>query len=262
MNKSQKLVIANWKMSPKSIAEAKKLFMTVALSVPRGLRLVVMPPTLYFYELRKQYTGSSILFGLQNVFSEREGSFTGETSPAMAQYIGATHVLVGHSERRAQGETDQVVAKKVNLALASRLTVVLCIGEQKRDSVGDYLLDLKKQLLSALVSVSLSQLKNIVIAYEPIWAIGKGVGFAMKPEDVHETSLFIRKTLHERYLAKKEVFSIPILYGGSVGPENVYDLVYKGEVDGVLVGQQSTNPKAFVEILKIVGRGSNKKIIF
>ncbi len=262
MNKGQKFVVGNWKMGPKSIAEAKKLFMAIAPSIPRGVRTIVLPPTLYFYELRKQYTGSSVLFGLQNIFSEREGSFTGETGVLMAQNIGATHVLIGHSERRAQGETDELVARKVTLALASRLVVILCIGEKERDSHGEYLAILKKQLLSALVSVTFSQLKNIMIAYEPVWAIGKGADFSMKPGDVHEAVLLIRKILHERYLGKKEVFSVPILYGGSVVPENASALVYKGEVDGLLVGHQSLDVRAFTEILKIVGKGGEKKLVF
>lgn len=252
MKRCSQFVVANWKLNPPTIADAKKLFVQVKKSASsmRGVRIVICPPTLYLAELRKFYVGRKIAFGAQDVFWETSGSHTGEIAPSMIKSVGGAYVIVGHSERRARGETNEMVQKKVLAALAEKLTVVLCIGEKERDKNGEYLSFLKEELNEALVGVEALSLKRIVIAYEPIWAIGKSAVHALTPERMHEMSLFIRKVLTEKY-DKASALSVPVLYGGSVEPGNADALLANGDIDGFLVGHASLDATSFSSILEI-----------
>jgi triosephosphate isomerase (TIM) len=184
------------------------------------------------------------------VFFETKGSYTGEVSAPMLASIGTEYVIVGHSERRARGENNEIVNRKVRVALLEGIDVVLCIGEEARDHGGEYLLFLTEELISALSGLKKDSLKHIAIAYEPIWAIGKTSKDAMKPSDMHEMSLFIRKILTDRY-DRATALSVPILYGGSVEVENSETLLRGGEIDGFLVGHASLDPESFKEILAL-----------
>lgn len=237
------LVVANWKLQPKNLKEAEKIIS--GYSLPRGLSVVVCPPSVYIYPLRKANKGR-IMFGAQNVFYEKEGAFTGEISVGMIEDVGASYALVGHAERRALGETDEEVAKKVGLVARSGLKVVLCVGERERDEHGFYLNNLKSQLERGLKEITPALLKNVVVAYEPLWAIGASV--AITPRDLQETTLYLKKVLHSLY--KEKGFSVPILYGGSVSSDNASSFVDSGEVDGLLVGRESLKPKSFNAILE------------
>lgn len=175
------------------------------------------------------------------------GAHTGEVSGATLQNIGATHVIVGHSERREQGEDDHIVATKIQQALRSNLKVILCIGERERDPHGGYLAFLSEQITSALGGVSEKDYKNILIAYEPIWAIGKNADSAITGESLEETVLYIRKILKER-VDEKAFAHIKILYGGSVSAINIANLVVP-HIEGFLVGRASTHPDSLKELL-------------
>jgi len=251
MKKGKGYVIANWKMNPGTIGDAKKLFLDIkdVASRLRNVRVVIAPPVPFLAEIHNLYTGSQLEFAVQNTSSEERGSFTGEMSVEMAKSVGAEYTIVGHSERRAMGETYEEINKKVLAALAHKLTVVLCVGEKDRDSQGDYLSFLEEELGSALIGVPSASLKNILIAYEPVWAIGKKGKDAMEPRDVQETVLFLRKILAQMY-DKKSAFSIRFLYGGSVEPENTEDLLQGGGVSGFLVGHASLEACSFLPILK------------
>lgn len=250
MKKRKRFVVANWKLNPETLAEAKRLFAGIkkAASGLEHVTTVVCPPAVYLAELKKGYRGKKVALGAQDVFFERMGSYTGETSPAMVANIGATYAIIGHSERRANGETDADVRKKVAAATAEKLTAIVCIGESERDEQGAYLSFIREQLRTGLADVSERASKRIIIAYEPIWAIGKTGDDAIQPSDLHETVLFIRKILNEQF-EKKTAFSIPILYGGSVERENAGVLFEQGEVDGHLVGHASLDPEEFRDIL-------------
>ncbi|MCW9054509.1 MAG: triose-phosphate isomerase [Candidatus Pacebacteria bacterium] len=253
----KKLIIANWKMNPQSAADAKRLFAEVKQMASKlaKVQTVIAPPSIYLPILSSLYRGHRILLSAQNMFWEEKGSYTGEVSPKMLKDIGATYVILGHSERRAQGEDDQAVNRKVLAALKAGITPVVCVGESDRDHrEGTHLTFLRSQITKALKGVSERQLVRIVIAYEPIWAIGKGEGAAMQPDELHETVLFIRKIITELY--KKQVaFRLPVIYGGSVEPGNVATLLAEGEVDGLLVGHASLSAKSFNEILKFAQGG-------
>jgi triosephosphate isomerase len=247
----KKLVVANWKMNPGAFSEAKKLFSSVyklVLSL-RHTQTVVCPPAIYLDPLRHLSRSNRIALGAQDCFYEDYGAYTGQSSPVMLKNIGARFVIVGHSERRALGEDDATVGRKVAAAVRHGLTVILCIGESRRDNDGLYWAFLKNELEEGLRHVSDKDLARIVIAYEPIWAIGKGAE-AMAPRELLETSLYIRKVL--RSIFGESGLSVPILYGGSVSPENTAALLEEGQVQGLLVGRQSLDAKAFGEILDIV----------
>lgn len=250
--KNKKIIIANWKMNPTSKVEAKKLFNGIkktAVSL-RNVDTIICPPFIYLSELKKLYSGKKIAIGAQNVFGEVKGSFTGEINASQLKDMGATYVIIGHSERRALGETDEMVNDKLVLALKEGLNVILCIGESERDSHGKYLHFLREQITSAFLKVKPNDLSNIMIAYEPIWAIGKTGDDAITPQKLHETTLFIKRVLMDLY-NKKVAMDTSIIYGGSVEPENTEALLSDGEVQGFLVGHASLDAKSFGEILNI-----------
>lgn len=251
MRKGNVYVIANWKMNPDTWVAAKELFLGVkkAASRVRKVNTVICPPFVYLSELINSYSGRSISFGVQDVHFEQKGSYTGEVSASQVRSVGATYAIVGHSERRALGETNEMINKKVLSALSEKLTVILCIGERDRDRQGEYLAFLRDELLGALEGVSKAALKNILITYEPIWAIGKTSEEAMKPHDVHGTVLFLRKLLAEKY-DKKIALELPILYGGSVEPENAGALLEEGDVNGFLIGHSGLSVSDFTAILE------------
>ncbi len=252
MSKNKKLIIANWKLNPNSLKEAKKLFSDIKKTASKTSKIqtVICPPFVYINELNKMYSGHRIEIGAQNVFWENKGKYTGEISPSALKSVGAKYVIVGHSEARALGESNADVNKKVNIVLKTGLKVVLCIGESKRDSQALYLKFLKEELESALSDVPKNHLKNLIITYEPIWAIGKTADDAVSPHQMYEMYIFIKKILTELY-GKFSASNVPIIYGGSAEPGNVEELLTQGEVDGFLVGHASLEAQQFNEILKI-----------
>ena len=169
----------------------------------------------------------------------------------MVKSFGATFSIIGHSERRAQGETEEMVRVQIKHAAAAGLTPILCIGESERDPAGAYLGTIAGQLRSALDGFKKDGVPKLVVAYEPVWAIGKSANDAMKGADLREMSIFIKKTLAEQF-EKKAAMRIPILYGGSVEASNARALLDEGDVSGFLVGHASAEVDSFVEILKAV----------
>jgi len=250
MNKNKILIVANWKMNPDTVEKAKEIFKETEKSVVglRNAKVVVCPPFVYLSDLEK-INNSKIVLGAQDMFWEEAGSFTGEISSKMLK--GEGYVILGHSERRELGETDEMVAKKISSAIKAGLCPILCVGEKERDTHGEYLHFLRAQIKNSLGKLPKKLLNKIIIAYEPVWAIGKGDEEAMKPADIHETTLFIKKVLADIYDQKVAV-SVPILYGGSVSYNNAKDIITDGEVQGLLVGRESLNPKKFGELLKVV----------
>lgn len=248
----KRLVVANWKMNPETSSEAVKLFEGIkgGASKLKNVDTVIAPPFVFLPAVAQKYRGNKIAFAAQNVSQEKNGSYTGEISVAMLKDLNVDYVIVGHSERRAIGETNEMVNKKIKMALTNGLSAILCIGEHERDSSAEYLSFLKEELTVGLQSISKAQLKHLVIAYEPLWAIGKSKDDAMRPEQVHEMVIFIRKILVEQF-GKPAAMAVSVLYGGSVEAENAEELLKHGEVSGFLVGHASLQAKSFNEILKI-----------
>lgn len=254
----KKLVIANWKMNPETLADARALVLAsrAAAKGVKAVSLVVCPPLLYLADLVKEFgkgpKASRMVFGAQNSHSEKSGAYTGEVSPTMLRTAGVEYVILGHSERRAQGETDLAIQKKVAAALKAGLSVVLCMGESRRDDQGEYLHVIEGQVKDTIPQLPRKQLDKITIAYEPLWAIGANAPGAATPEEVFGTTIFIRKMLTE-VVGKDLAMKMPILYGGSVDAENAGPMLAKGGVHGLLVGRQSLNPKDFANLLSAVG---------
>jgi triosephosphate isomerase len=246
----KKIIIGNWKMYPVSVKDAQEKFKGIkkVASTLRNVQTVICPPFVYASDLRKLVTGHRCVVGAQNAWTENEGAYTGEVSPAMVASLKLTYVILGHSERRALGETDELVNKKVTGAIKAGLTVVLCVGESERDPDGEYLKYISSQIKIALKGVTKKDLARIIVAYEPIWAIGKHALRAASTDDALEVSILIKKTLAELYA--KEGSTVAILYGGSVDAKNAWEFLMKSHVDGLLVGRASLDPKVFGEILK------------
>ena len=246
----KKLIIGNWKMYPKSVKEARDTFTAIrkVSATLRDVQTVVCPPALYLGDLKKLITGHRAVLGAQNSWLENEGAYTGEISPAQLASMGVLYTIIGHSERRAIGETDELINKKVIGGLKAGLTVVLCVGERVRDMDGEYLKFIQAQLVADLAGVTKKDLAKLVIAYEPIWAIGKNALRAASPEDALEVSIFIKRTLADLYGKSGE--AVLILYGGSVDAKNSAEFLAKSNIDGLLVGRASLDAKVFGSILK------------
>lgn len=247
---TKKLIIGNWKMYPASMKDAKAKFTGIkkVASTLRTVQTVVCPPFVYTSELKKLVTGHRCVVGAQNTWFENEGAYTGEVSPAMLASLGLGYVIIGHSERRAMGESDELVNKKVLAVVKVGITAVLCVGESERDPDGEYMKHIAWQLKTALHGVQKKDLARIVIAYEPIWAIGKNAIRPASTDDALEVSIFIKKTLADLY-GGKDGASVLVLYGGSVDAKNAWEFLLKSQVDGLLVGRASLDPKVFGEIL-------------
>jgi triosephosphate isomerase len=249
MKKIKKLVVGNWKMNPKTVAEAKKIVGEVkrAMLGVKNVEAVVCPPFVYLPVLAP-LTSKNVLLGAQNAFAEPLGAHTGEVSFAQLPQFKVGFVIVGHSERRVMGETDESVNKKVLAVTGERMTAILCVGEKIRDKQGDYFATVREQIVSDLKNFSKKSLDDLVIAYEPVWAIG--ARDSMAPREIHEMFIFIKKVLRDLYGTLGD--SVRILYGGSVFPENAGEIIRDGFVQGLLVGRDSLNSKSFVEIIREV----------
>lgn len=247
---AKRLIIANWKMNPATFAEAKAIAEATKRTAARAknTRVVICPPALYLRELSAGSRGG-VSWGVQDVFYEERGAYTGEMSVAMAKNAGATFAILGHSERRRLGETDALIAKKVAAALSLKLTPILCIGEHERDTAGNYVSVIRAELTEGLSEISASDIPRVVVAYEPVWAIGKRAAEAITPTDLHEVTIFIKKVLAER-LDRTHALKVRVLYGGAVEVDNVRALLQGGDVDGLLVGHASLDMKEFPLVIK------------
>jgi triosephosphate isomerase len=250
MNK--KIIVANWKMNPKSVGEAEKLFKSIKKSSTKGVDTVVCAPFPYLSALKKVGTISSCALGAQNVHFEKEGAFTGEVSVSMLNSFGAKYCIVGHSERRAMGEEDGEIAKKILALTKAKIAPILCVGERERDHSGFYLNTVKEQVNIGLSLIPKTLYKNIVIAYEPVWAIGSGATRPATPAECHEMIIFIRKCVSD-ISTSAIAHQMRVIYGGSANEKEAHDFFTVGMADGLLVGRASLNAKNFGEIIKIAG---------
>lgn len=249
-----KLIIGNWKMFPASLNDAKTIFAGIKKHA-RGIthaKVIICPPSVYAGQLVLLAAKTKILIGGQDCYKEDEGAYTGEVSPKALHAIGATYVILGHSERRAMGETDSDISEKISAAIRNKLTVILCVGEKARDEHGGYFNEVSTELRSSLHAFPKSEAKRLIVAYEPIWAIGSKAKRVATPADFREMSILIRRTLTE-YFGKKDAFAVPILYGGSVDDRNAEGFLRDGGADGLLIGRVSLDP----EKLGIIIRSAN-----
>jgi triosephosphate isomerase len=239
-------IAANWKMN-KTISETKD-FLSNFINEVRGIQdvdIVIAPPFTSLAVAAEELSNTNIKLAAQNVFYEEKGAYTGEISPLMLIDVGCKYVIVGHSERRQYfNETDEIVNKKVLASKKAGLGVILCVGENlKEREQGETFSILEREVDRGL---SETDSEKIVIAYEPIWAIG--TGRTATPEQAQEAHEFIRERLRIKYGNKAD--NICIIYGGSVTPENIDSLMACKDLDGVLVGGASLKVESFVRIVK------------
>jgi triosephosphate isomerase len=243
------LIAGNWKMF-KTVAEtvafvrdARELVKGVA-----GAEIVVAPPFTAVHAAATAASGANIAIASQDLYWEREGAFTGEISPVMVKEAGATYAIVGHSERRRLfGETDAIVNRKTLAAIAVGLTPIVCIGEtlEERER-GEMLAVLDRQIKDGLDQLTAEQVGALVVAYEPVWAIGTGrTATAAQAGEAHA---HIRKRLRQ-WFGADAADRCRILYGGSVKPDNIGELIAEADVDGALVGGASLDPRVFADIV-------------
>ena len=210
-------------------------------------QMVVIPPYTALSGVRRELENSPIKIGAQNLYWEEKGAFTGEVSAPMLKNAGCEFVVIGHSERRQYfGETNETVNKKIRAALAAGLMPIMCIGESLEERETEKTIDkVKTQIEEGLGGLETDEIKRIIIAYEPIWAIGTGL--TATPEQAEEVHAFIRAQLSEKYGNETSACAI-ILYGGSVKPANTYSLLKEKDIDGALVGGASLKADSFVDI--------------
>jgi triosephosphate isomerase len=256
MNPRKKLIAGNWKMN-KAPADGAALVAEIVTAVGKltDVDIVVCPPFTGLESAAKALDGSTVKLGAQNMHPEASGAFTGEISAGMLRALFATHVILGHSERRAYfAETDAFINQKVLVALKNQLKPILCVGETLAErEAGSTLKVVQTQLEAGLDGVNNEQGASVVIAYEPVWAIGTGkVATTDQAQEVHAFIRGLLKNLFTEPVARK----IRILYGGSMKPANAPELLAQKDIDGGLIGGASLEARSFVELIKAAGIAS------
>jgi triosephosphate isomerase len=240
------LIAGNWKMNLNK-ADAVALAQGVA-AAPAECDVLICPSHVYLDAVCAAVKDSSVAVGSQDVYFEAGGAFTGETSTDMLKDLGCQFAILGHSERRnVIGECDALINKKVHATLNAGLVAVLCVGELLEEREAGKTIDVvKSQFEGSLVNVTAEQMKNVVVAYEPVWAIGTGK--TASPEQAQEVHADLRKIIASHY-NQDVADSVRILYGGSVKPDNAAELMSQPDIDGALVGGASLKADSFAAII-------------
>ena len=250
MMKRLPFIAGNWKMN-KTVEEAFVLArgLKASLSGVKDVEVAIAPPFTALYPLRQELKGSFIRLAAQTLFWEEKGAFTGEISPLMLKEIGCDYVIIGHSERRQYfGETDESVNRKIKAAFKADLKVIFCIGETLTEREGEKtFLVIERQVKGGLKDLGAKEVEAIVIAYEPVWAIGTGQ--TATPGQAEEVHRFIRQRMEGLY-SREISEGIRIQYGGSVTPENIKGLMDQEDIDGALVGGASLKAETFSGIVR------------
>jgi triosephosphate isomerase (TIM) len=246
-----KIVAGNWKMNY-TITEGLQFINDLNLLLKKKssykAKIIIIPPFTHLFEFVRNFSGSNLLFGAQNLYEKEKGAYTGEISAAMVKSTGADYVVIGHSERRQYfNETNIQLAAKVGLALKNSLCPIYCCGETLDQRNNKVLFDVvKEQIEVGLFALTNEEFKKIIIAYEPVWAIGTGV--VATPEQAQEMHAFIRELIKTRY-GNEIAGQTSVLYGGSVKASNASELFLLPDVDGGLVGGASLVANEFYDII-------------
>lgn len=241
------IIAGNWKMN-NTIKEGLKLVEEIkSFTLNENVEAVVCAPFISLLEIKKSLENTNIKLGAQNMHWEDRGAYTGEVSPLMLKEMGVDYCIIGHSERRQYfNETDETVNKKIKSAISHGIKPIVCVGETLKQREANMEKEaVKTQILKAFEDIDERFLENIVIAYEPIWAIGTGK--TASSDDANDMISFIRETIGEKYGEKKSL--IRIQYGGSVKPSNIKELMNKSEIDGALVGGASLKAQDFADLI-------------
>ena len=256
----KKLIVGNWKMNPETAEEAKRIASGI-VKFSKNIKkteVVVCPPILFISAVAEASKKTKVSIGAQDAFYEPKGAYTGSISVDMLKRIGVKYVILGHSERRELGETDELVNKKIKVCLKNNVTPIVCVGEKTRDAHGYYLAFMKKEIEHSLAGIKRKDLKDIVIAYEPVWAVGNKALKAISAEDLSEMVIYIKRTLADLF-GQSAALSVRILYGGSVNKENAGEFFYGGGLSGLLVGRDSLDIKKFADIITLTEEAASMK---
>lgn len=250
----KKIVVANWKMNPTDGKTAVSWFKKIQGTAHKhgnSVETVICPPAVYLQSLQELVHDRSCVLGAQDCFWEASGSYTGEISPEMIFNARARYVIVGHSEQRALGETDEIINRKIAKILQYPLSVIICVGEKKRFDNGAHFKEIKKQVTECLQGIPLKFYDRIIIAYEPVWAIGASAKRSATAQEAFEMITVIKRSIAE--ITKNQSFAhmVPVLYGGSSNSENANEFLTAGGADGLLVGRASLDPKEFGKMIII-----------
>ena len=250
MSQRRPLIAGNWKMYKtwKEAAETASRLADLIRDV-KDVDIMIAPSFTSLAPVSEVLEGSPVSLGAQTLHFEEEGAFTGEISPGMISACGCTHVIIGHSERRQYfGETDETVNRRIACAVKHRLVPVFCIGETEKERDEEKtMIVLDKQVKDGLKGLDFDALRDLVIAYEPVWAIGTGK--TATPDQVQEVHAFLRSLISDMY-GSEFAGKTRIIYGGSVKPANISELMALSDVDGALVGGASLSADSFAEIIR------------
>ncbi len=247
-----KLLIGNWKMAPDTAVQAASLAKataTIARTYKKSLSVIVAVPSIHLAAVTK--AAKNLPLAGQTIAPTMAVASTGLVSASMLKGAKAGYCIVGHSESRARGETNEIVREQIDCLFEKKIIPILCVGEKERDAQGWYLSVIKDQLESAFADVPKATLKRVVVAYEPVWAIGAQATREATPAECQEMIIFIRKIIADLY-DEKVAASIKVLYGGSVSETNAYSFVTDGGADGLLVGRVSLEPKRFAKLAQSI----------
>lgn len=242
------ILVANWKNHPESTAKAGTLLTALSknASIYKKINTYIAPPFTYFESTSKSIKRYASIAS-QDIFFTIAGTYTGAVTPDILKSFGVCLSIIGHSERRILGETNEVVRDKIKCALRSNITPLLCVGEFERDAEGNHFEFIREELRLSLEGVRRREdAGKLIIAYEPVWAIGKKAKDAIQPDDLSEMVIFIKKVLSDIF-GRESAECIPILYGGSVESSNAKPILRSG-INGFLVGHASLDPKNFKAI--------------
>jgi len=245
-------MVGNWKSNPKTIDQAKKIYTEIYKETKKNkvVQTIICPTFLHCVELSKISKSEQSVIGAQDGYWEDSSSQTSEVSFAQLKDVGVNYCIVGHSSVREGGETDESISKKVQTLLKKGMIPILCVGETSRDAQGAYLAFIEDQIKQSLSEVPKSKVSKVVVAYEPLWAIGKEAKRPATPKEVEEILILIKRTISDLY-GFKSIPTNKILYGGSVSSKkDVEDFIGIAGADGCLVGRASLQPKVWNNLVQ------------
>ena len=244
------LVVGNWKSYITSAKDCKNLIKKTKLPRSKNIEYGICPSFFHFSCAKEAIGSRNIALGSQDLSIYKKGAHTGECNIEGLKDLGISFSLLGHSERRQMGESDELIAKKIDIALKNRIRPIICVGEKEEKKSNE---TIKNQMAFILSVVSKQQIKAITIAYEPVWAIGKSASESADPEYVHSRVLFIRNIIAKAF-GREYAFSFPIIYGGSVKASNVISYFKKSDINGILPGSASVDEEEISKILENISK--------
>lgn len=242
----KKYIVANWKANPNTLLDASRLINEYLKLDRKSVDLIVCPP----YTFLSVFKNTKIKLGAQNISSFDSGPYTGEVTASMLKSVGIKYCIVGHSERRKMGETTEDITRKLRLLLKNNITPILCIGEKVRGTNGEHFSEISENLIQSIKDLPKKSISNIIVAYEPLWAISTENNGAITCEMLNETIIFIKKVLSD-FVGRKFASNIKIVYGGSVDDKTIKDLNHSESLDGFLIGKASLKSTSLKKILQI-----------